>query len=167
MSQYKINQVAIAMVKANGLINLSRRDLCERAGIPEAAFKSIMGVSFTEFVTALAAAKLEPLTLHAAAKTRTNPALRKEHILAAAVDVARSAGYHKITRETVAEAAGVSPGLVSHYFSTMTGLRRDLMRHAVKQGILEIIAQGLAMRDDHARKASPELKQRATALLAV
>jgi len=165
MSEQKVKAAAAAMVREAGLINLTRRDLCDRAGVPDGSFQRVMGVTFTEFVAELSAMKLEPLTLHAAANTRANPVLRKEYILAAAVDVARVQGYHKLTRERVAEAAGVSPGLVSHHFSTMQKLRGDVMRHAVKTGILEIVAQGLAMRDDHARRAPMELKQRAAALM--
>ena len=48
-----IKQIAIDMANANGLINLTRFDLCERAEIPEGSFPHVMGCTFTEFVTEL------------------------------------------------------------------------------------------------------------------
>lgn len=161
----KIRNKAIEMVRSDGLINLTRADLCAAAGVPDGSFSAIMGVDFGEFVAELADMGLEPPTLHAAVKRRANPALRKEHILRAAVELARERGYKHVTRDSIAAAAGVSVGLVSHYFATMKQLQRDIMRYAVQHGVAEIVAQGLALRDDHARKASPELKQRAAAFL--
>ncbi len=74
-------------------------------------------------------------------------------------------GYHKITRDQIAIASGVSVGLVTFYFGTMTKLRRDIMRVALKQPIPLIIAQGLANRDIHAKKASNGLKRQAIKLI--
>ena len=48
----------------------------------------------------------------------------------------------------------------------MTQLRRDIMRYAVREGLAEIVAQGLANGDDHAKKAPAELKATAATLLA-
>ena len=75
-------------------------------------------------------------------------------------------GYTKVTRDAVADAAGVSMGLVSRYFGTMKNLRRDIIRYAIRNDIAEIIAQGLANGDDHARKAPANLKAKAATLLA-
>ncbi len=161
-----VRSAAIDMDRRNGLINLTRRDLCDAVGMPEGSFCHVMGVTFTKFAAGLAAQRLEPPTLHAVARARVNPVLRKERILSAAVEAARGRGYHTVTREAIAEAAGVSVGLVSYHFATMARLRRDIVRYAVQHEILEVIAQGLAMRDDDARKASDDLKRRAAALLA-
>lgn len=165
MKREEVKQVAARMVKGYGLINLSRRELCERAGIPDGSFPHIMGCNFADFVEEL---KLEGVegTHHAVSKTRANPELRKDHILNVAVSMAKTTGYNKITRDKIAESAGVSMGLVTRYFGTMGQLRTAIMRRAVKQGITEIIAQGLANGDDHAKKASPELKAVAVELLA-
>ena len=75
--------------------------------------------------------------------------------------MSKEIGYQKITRDAVAEAAGVSMGLVTRYFGTMVQLRRDIMRYAVREEVLEIIGQGLAAGDDHAKKAAPELRAKA------
>jgi len=93
------------------------------------------------------------------------PHERRDAIMAVAVDLARVNGYNKITRDAIADQAGVSMGLVTRYFGTMNQLRRAIMRHAIDGGVVEIVAQGLAIGDEHAKKASPELKQQASNFL--
>jgi len=161
----QVKKVAVRMIEQSGLINLSRRELCEKAFIPDGSFPHIMNCNFSDFVEEL---RLEGTigTPHSVSKTRANPELRKSHILNVAVCMAKTEGYNKITRDKVAEGAGVSTGLVSRYFGTMIQLKTAIMRRAVKQGIVEIIAQGLIYGDDHARKAPIELKEEAAAFLA-
>lgn len=100
------------------------------------------------------------------AQSRLEPAVRKDQILAAAVELAKLRGYGSVTRDGIAAHAGCSTGLVTKYFSTMTQLKRSIMRVAVKNHILSIIAQGLAAQDPHARKAPEDVKQKALATLA-
>ena len=99
-------------------------------------------------------------------KKRQNPEARKDQILIAAVELAKEVGYNVMTRDAIAVKAGVSMGLVTHYFETMIQLRRDVIRYARKNNIPEIIAQEIANQDKHAKKASPELKAKAVELLA-
>ena len=91
---------------------------------------------------------------------------RTAQILTSALKLAAQSGYARVTREALATAAGVSPALVSHHMGTMVELRRDIMREAIRVQNLRVIAQGLAARDAHARKAPPELQARALASLA-
>lgn len=91
---------------------------------------------------------------------RMAPADRREQILDAAVGMARDIGFQKITRDGVAGRAGVAMGLVTRYFGTMCQLRRAVMRSAVKNEVISVIAEGLAIGDPHAKKAGPELKAR-------
>lgn len=165
MKREQIKEVAVCMVIEFGLINLSRRELCERAGIPDGSFPHIMGCNFSEFVDELKEENIQE-SAHSVSKSRANPALRKDHILTVAVGMAKEDGYTKVTRDKIAEGAGVSMGLVTRYFGTMNQLKTAIMRRAIKQGIAEIIAQGLANGDDHAKKAPAELKAEAAALLA-
>lgn len=165
MNRKQVKQTAIGMVQKVGLINLSRRDLCDRAGIPDGSFPHVMGCNFAEFVNELKEEGHDDAT-YPVSKSRANPALRKGQILSVAINLAKEQGYDKITRDGVAEKAGVSMGLVTRYFGTMHQLKVAIMRTAVKQGILEIVAQGLANGDVHARKAPAELKARAVTLLA-
>lgn len=98
-------------------------------------------------------------------KKRLPPKERSKLILDAALDLAKRDGFDNITRESVAKAAGISPGLVSNYFNTMNQLQRAVMRAAVAREVLEVVGQGLAARNEHALKAPHELKQRAIALM--
>lgn len=158
-----IIKTAKIMIAENGLINLSRKELCERSGISDGSFIHVMGCTFTELIKQLSDDTEKIYTVN---KHRVNPKLRKEHILNVAVDVACNHGYHKLTRDAVAETAGVSMGLVSRYFGTMPQLKRDVMRAAIKRDIASIVAQGLAINDKHARKAPQGLKQQAAEIIA-
>jgi len=162
-----ITNTALDMVHESGLINLSRRELCERAGIPNGSFPHYMGESFTEFVSRIKKAIPDDDDKHyPVIKTRANPELRRDQILNVAVTLSVRCGYNNIRRDHVAEVAGVSEGLVTKYFNTMTQLRRDIIRSAIKKEIPEIIAQGLANGDKHAKKAPPELKNKAANIIA-
>lgn len=94
-------------------------------------------------------------------------AVKKEHILAAALAVAeKRGGWSKLTREAVAKQADCAEGLPSLYFGTMLNFRRAIMRAAIQRENLSIIAQGLATGDKCAMKADPAIKQKALKLLA-
>ncbi|MEZ5155216.1 MAG: TetR/AcrR family transcriptional regulator [Solirubrobacterales bacterium] len=58
----------------------------------------------------------------AGARTRLDPGVRRGQILAAAREVFVGEDYSKASMEAVAERAGVTTGLVNHYFGT----KRDL-----------------------------------------
>jgi AcrR family transcriptional regulator len=164
MEREQIKKLAIELVKKHGLINLSRSELCKKAGIPNGSFPHVMGVNFTSFVEELKN-EVRPDPLCPVNKSRTNSLLRKNNILAAALDVSIKDGYNKVTGTSVAEAAGVSVGLVFKYFGTMKQLRNAIMKAAIQQEILEIIAQGLVTGDRKAKKVSAELKKRALSSL--
>ncbi len=83
---------------------------------------------------------------------------RKTQIINAAVSEAKAHGYRKLTRAGVAARIGISEALVSHHTGTMVSLKRDVMRAAIRDGILSIIAEGLADKDKQARKAPEELR---------
>ena len=92
---------------------------------------------------------------------RIKSEIRKEEILLAAIPVAERKGYTNVTRDDIAEAVGISgPGILYH-FKTMRQFRSSLMRYAVKNQTLRVIAQGLVLRDPHACRASDELQQQA------
>ncbi len=152
----KITKAAIDIVSKIGLINLTRQSLCDSVNIADGSFYSIMGVTFTEFAKSLT----EYDVYHITDCKRANINVRKQHILASAIIVAKNKSYNKMTREDVANEAGVSLSLITHRFNTMAQLRCDVMRYAIKNEIVEIIAQGLAYRDKRAIRISQELKHK-------
>lgn len=161
-----VYNVAVEMVKENGLINLSRKELAKRAGIKETSFTYVMGESFTDFV-AHRLKNIESEFNGHVVKTRTFPLLRKDHILNVAVELSKQpGGFTGLTRQMVAETAGVSSGLINNYYGTMVQLKRDVMRTAIRERVLEIIGQGVACGDKHANKAPKGLKQQAINYLA-
>lgn len=86
---------------------------------------------------------------------------RKADILTAALDLAAVMGYQNVTRSAVADKLSISPALVNRHFTTMAQLKRDIMRAAVARPCLHVVAQGMALRDPRAMRASAELKERA------
>lgn len=97
---------------------------------------------------------------------RKTPKERVKELLDVAIALAVEHGYLKVTREQIAEAAGVSPALVSHHLGTMADMRRTLVRQAVTRQVLKVVGQALASNDPHARKAPDALKNAALASLA-
>ena len=75
---------------------------------------------------------------------RMQPEDRQAAILAAAVQVATDKGYQSLTRDHVAEAAGVSPALVTRYYYHMDLLRAAVLDEAVRQSNVRLVAEGLA-----------------------
>jgi len=94
---------------------------------------------------------------------RLKPDDRKELILAAAIIMSVHPGYNyrTWTRDEIAGVAGVAPGLISHYFTTMDNLRDETMRYAVRLCRVDVVAQGLSVRDEIAMEAPDELKEAA------
>lgn len=99
-------------------------------------------------------------------RLRLSPKERRARILVAALAQAAIHGYRNVTREQIARAADCSDNLVSSYLGTMPELRRDLMRHAIKGQLLDVIAQGIVCKDKIALKAPDDLKQKALAHVA-
>ncbi len=97
---------------------------------------------------------------------RMAPKDRKADLINAALEAADVHGFSNLRAKHVAELGAVSSATVMHYFSTMKQLRRAVMRAAIKQGNVKVLASGLGCMDPDARKAPPELKEMAVKLLA-
>lgn len=96
--------------------------------------------------------------------TARHPAnTRTAELLAVALRLAAADGFRTLTRDAIALAAGVSPGLVSARLGTMDQMRRSVMRQAVTQRCVPVVAQGLAVRDRQALKADEQLRAAAAA----
>lgn len=81
-----------------------------------------------------------------------------------ALQLAQETHYRHVTLAAIAERAGVTHPLVSMRLGTMTNIRRDILRDAIKEGNVVVLAQGLADRERIALKAPPELQARARAM---
>lgn len=151
-------QAGIKLAREKGLINISRLDISTAIGIQDGSWSHTVGVSFASLVAEIKEAigdeKYSPVL-----KKRVAPQLRKENILSCAIKLAEKVGYTKITATAVAEYAGITHQTVMHYFSTMNQLKTEVMRRAVKENNLRIIAQGLVAGDKHAKKAEQHVKE--------
>jgi AcrR family transcriptional regulator len=87
------------------------------------------------------------------------PGDRKAHILLAAVNVAKKHGYNRITQEQVATEAGITGGLVCHYWKNMENLRAAIVAKALELKIHSILAQGLVAQDPLVANLSGRLKE--------
>lgn len=92
---------------------------------------------------------------------RKKPEVRKAEILESALTVANRDGWINMTRDSVAEHAGVAIGLVNHYYGTMSQLKRAVMRAAITRGEYKILAQGVLAQDPVAIKAPGKMKKEA------
>lgn len=97
---------------------------------------------------------------------RMDPKDRKRQLLDVGLKLSEQVGYRNVTMGALTDAAGVSRTLSHRYFSTVNQFRVDVMRAAVKQGNLAVIAQGLVAKDPHALKVPAELRERAAATIA-
>jgi AcrR family transcriptional regulator len=70
------------------------------------------------------------MTQDSPARRRMTPDERRRHILTAAIDLLQTESIDAVTVDSVARQAGVSPGLVFHYFGTQRRLRRELAQAA-------------------------------------
>lgn len=94
-------------------------------------------------------------------RTRLLPKQRKDQILQIAINLAEEIGYQNITRDVIAQRAGVAQSLITHYFKTMKNLRKIIMREAVASNTNSIIAQGLVAKDPIALQITDANKQKA------
>lgn len=88
---------------------------------------------------------------------------RTRDLLAVALRLAAADGWRALTRDGIARAAGVSYALVTVRLGTMDAIRRAVMRLAVKERCVAVVAEGLVAGDKHARKADAELRALAAA----
>lgn len=86
---------------------------------------------------------------------------RSAHVFKCAVKLMERHGYTRVSRSAIAESAECSPALVNVYFGTMGKLRAEVLRHAVRESNLTLLAQGIVARHRVALAAPAALKARA------
>lgn len=156
-----IRDTALRLARDIGVQNVTKSMLCRKTNVSEGSFNHIMGESFTELINGLNISATRTIT----GKRVIKPAFRKESILLAAVELAYNNEYASMNRRSIANAAQVSPALVTKYFPTIGNIRAAVMLYAVTEGIPEIVKQGLAISDPTAKKACGRLKIAAIQLM--
>ena len=103
-----IETAARELAEEQGALNITRAQVCAHAGVPDGAFSALMDETFADLIKRLDLPTDMPVT-----RKRIDPEFRKGNILDTAIDLAKTKGYHRMTRDDVAEFANVSPGLVT------------------------------------------------------
>ena len=80
-------------------------------------------------------------------RTRMEPAERRKLVLDAALDLAETGNYLTMTRNQVAEAAGISGSHIHHLFGSTGGMRAAVLNEAILQENLAVIGQGLISKE--------------------
>jgi AcrR family transcriptional regulator len=155
-------EAATAEARRVGLAFITRDGVAARAGVP-AGSMCLFG-SMTDIKQKVAqmdpSLQTDQLNRYDAARGETD-----QRIMDAALTLAVTGRYDRITRRQIANAAGVSPARVSLLAGDMDGMRDAIMRAAVTAGNAIVVAQGLADRHPAALAVSDELKQAALAAL--
>ena len=71
-------------------------------------------------------------------------AARTAQLLEVALNTAERRGIWKMTRNEIAEGAGVTMALVTLYLGTMVQIQRSVIRHAIHTRRIPVIAEALA-----------------------
>jgi AcrR family transcriptional regulator len=99
--------------------------------------------------------------MNAKSRTRHTAQDRKTLILDSALLLSEQLGYKNVSCLQLAETCGCGHSLILHHFINMANLRDEIMRRAVAEGNLVILAQGLVNKDPIASLAPDNLKRRA------
>lgn len=92
---------------------------------------------------------------------RKNPGDRRREILNFGIKIAKKCGYKKITMQKVSKKLGISPPLMHHYFNNVEELKNEIIKEALENGIVEIIAQLMVFKDARVNNISDTTKKQA------
>jgi hypothetical protein len=97
---------------------------------------------------------------------RLAPKDRADALLSVALRLAAADGWRTLTHDRVAIAAGVSRALVIARLGGADQMRRSIMRAAVRERCVCVVAEGLCLGSPQARGADEALKKAAAAWVA-
>lgn len=92
---------------------------------------------------------------------RCKPSVRKDEVITAALDLASRTHFDKLSQRTVADHVGIKGPAVQYHFGTMTQLKNEVVRAAIKRRVLRVVAQAIVAGHPQARKIDDELKRAA------
>lgn len=92
---------------------------------------------------------------------RSDPEIRQQQLMEAALKVAKDEGWSKLTRAKVACQAGVAASLINFYFGDKDQFRTSVMQEAVMRNLVSVVAEGLLYHNKAALDAPEALRKRA------
>jgi AcrR family transcriptional regulator len=78
---------------------------------------------------------------------RTLPATRRKEAIEAALRIAAKEGAQGLTRDRIAEEAGMSSSLLHRHFGSMDLLREIIIETAFKRGLTKVLYKSLSIED--------------------
>ena len=160
----RIETTAEAMVKKYGVVNLTMSAVCNKAKVPTGSFVHYMGKSWSEYLLELRV-HVEGEGFVTIKRARANTLDRYTQVLNVALNLAKSTGYDKLTIGEVAKGSGVSRTIITNHLGNVDQLRDTVLLAAVRRGIPEIVAQGIANHDMVALSAPKKIKAEALSVL--
>lgn len=99
---------------------------------------------------------------------RYRPSVRRSLILSAACTLAANGTpYYQLTREQIAQAAGVTASTLRYHFGGIGLLRRCVVDFAIQHDYLAVIAQAMTVRDPAVRGLDGETRRRAAGYISL
>ena len=162
MTQFKAKQLGRKIAKRDGLQRLTQKRFCLEAGIPPGSLHYRTGLHFYEILQDAHEhiKRVETIGAGDDSRKRMPPSIRREILIETGIDLIKEHGMLAVDRALLADTAGVTPGLISHYFGSMRGFFDAVMIHAISIEDLDIIRAGLTNRNPVANTAPQSLKRR-------
>jgi AcrR family transcriptional regulator len=142
--QKQLIDKGVELARANGLLNVSVRSVCEACGVPVGSFPGRTGWTHKQFINILRD-NGAPIG-NESQLCKVMPDVRREQLLDAALRLAKKKGLYSLSHKEVAKECGVARPTVAHYFSRLDDLRIYTAQHAVKHGVVSVIVEGVIMR---------------------
>ena len=119
---------ALEITAEKGLLNLTRAEVCRRAGIPDGSFQLKAGRPFGQFVEELAQEWPVQPTALVIERNRVPRDLLRVAVIQAFNKLAEDRPVLEIKRSEVAEFLGINARTINRVFRNMEGLRAEALR---------------------------------------
>ncbi len=149
------------MAEQIGVLNISRAKLCYTAKINYNSFQYITGGSFKKFINELSQKYKFDYSSPSHVGSCVSRDMRKNHLLTVGLYLSIQFGYNCITAEQLAKRAGVTRGTVYTYFGTTIKLRNSILSHALSSANIQVITQGIILKDPITKRVPLKLRQKA------
>lgn len=84
-------------------------------------------------------------------RERMAPDARRDQLIKCGLMLAAKHGYMFVSRPMIAQELNVSEGIIPKYFGTSDNMRDELVKAALAECNIPVVAQAVAMRHDYVR----------------
>ncbi len=116
-------------------------------------------------VTTFGSQETERYTMGDRKFTRLPHDVRYKQILDKAVELVIADGLANLTRDGLAEFAGISQGQIGYYFEDMDGLREAIVLRAIENQNIEVLAEAMRYKHPAIYNLSEKLRKAAIKIL--